>query len=1520
MKTNSIHRTITLLSMATVFAIVSVVKVWASVGSHEHPNLARGQVGAEMMDEQTWDSVNLFNGNLFLPLPLGIKYPLARDFSYQFAHSYNSNVWDLTQVSANVVVAWPNRYSNAGFGWDISFGRLIDPASSDNGDLVKWVYVSPDGASHPFYTTLHADVSETDDNVFYTRDDTYLRLKQLSGTSVVIEAPDGRVMTFDLSGAEWRLIKIADQFKANGVPTNYVSISYGTNGDWTITDNHGRTQRVYFRNDPAGYYPRVVDRIELSAFGGTTATYSFAYTVGTVSRPTVDNDPSTSTTVQVPMLYSITLPDSSKYVFGYYPLGAANDASGRMSSMQLPTLGKIEWTYRSYPFVSSGCPTSFPTMFRANTGVASRKLVDAAGVAAGTWTYASALNPLTNAGVCVDDGELVNILTTPLGDKEFHYFSVNTQGIARWLNRAEYGLPFSRYQADRPVTLPVNVASAANGATATASSVVNSNYPASAAINGDRKGANWGSGGGWNDATENNYPDWLQVNFAGSKTINEISLYTLQDGFANAVEPTLDLTFNTANNTGSGIRDFDVQYWNGTTWTTVPNGSVTGNNRVWRQFTFAPITTDKIRVVINKGAVWTSIPNNYSRIVEVEAYQPYTPSDARFISRKYLDCDATGNNCQTVRSEFVRYEQDGTIDPLSREVGNTNRREASQRVVYHDDVEGGVEKFAETDRSNFDGLGHYRQTNTNGNFGSSDVRQTFFNYDATASIYPSTGYITPSVTNPWVLNTFNQFKTTEGQFSNTIDYCFDRNTGFLNRLRRMKDPAGVKGSSDVVVVYTPDAAGQVVKRALFGGDVQAIGTGDLCTLAPGAEQYQIRYSYQYGSLSTAQFHDGADLPFGPKAIDSDIDQSTGLIRTSRDSAGLSTQFEYDSMGRTTWEKPQSGHGAWTKYDYTIASGTDLSTGAKTFTNTFPNGSTAGPLTYHASVLDAFGRVSWEQTRNPDGSYPNRYMVYNAMGWMTHRSEYSTTSPAYTQYSNFDPFGRYRTETPPDGPAHNIAYAYKGVRVVTQTPQVAVSYNKTTGQIYEEARPSDTVYDRQGRVWKENQHYKDYFGSWRMHTTVNSYNVLSQLLQATMDGERVGPLNSYDGRGFLSTALEGNETKFFLQIDALGNSNRTRRVDSVQGTSIELTNVYDRAGRLTTVRDPNNSAKLWKEFIYADVNATNDWRAGKLWKTKRYNDMSQFLNQVGVATVTETYTYGGVGGRVSLYETEMSDQLGRFEKFAQTFTYTELGDPLEVGYPNSVAGSSVTIGRDRKVLNGYTFGSLTSIAGTLNGQSEGWANSITYNPVLLPARVVHANGVTDVLAYDSSIAAHFSSVSTSGARNKYTNGPDDFNSGAFQYDGNDSVVRIGSQYFIQEQGELPPEPSRQFPYTTPCDSGYKDPLKMVYAATDDHCNARVFYYYTAGNRLYKIEDGVAGEKTWYFANLTGQPLTQYTTAHAHYQPWPSTWLYTRDYIYRDGTLFAVSEQSMGSSTTTTHYHAGNGVPGITTDKNGFRIEN
>jgi hypothetical protein len=163
------------------------------------------------------------------------------------------------------------------------------------------------------------------------------------------------------------------------------------------------------------------------------------------------------------------------------------------------------------------------------------------------------------------------------------------------------------------VSTPVvrtNVALASNGGVASASSA--GTYVAANVNNGSRTPA----GGYWRDATFNTWPDWAQVTFNGQKSITEIDVITAQDSLTSTTEPTSTMTFTT-----NGITAFDVQYCpTGTTctattgWATVPGGSVTGNNLVWRTFTFPAITTDRIRV-----NVIASLANN-SRLVELEAY------------------------------------------------------------------------------------------------------------------------------------------------------------------------------------------------------------------------------------------------------------------------------------------------------------------------------------------------------------------------------------------------------------------------------------------------------------------------------------------------------------------------------------------------------------------------------------------------------------------------------------------------------------------------------------------------------------------------------------------------------------------------------------------------------------------------------------------------------------------------------------------------------------------------------------
>jgi hypothetical protein len=156
-------------------------------------------------------------------------------------------------------------------------------------------------------------------------------------------------------------------------------------------------------------------------------------------------------------------------------------------------------------------------------------------------------------------------------------------------------------------TMQNNVAAAALGAVVAASSTFGAGYPVAAVNNGDRTGAGWASGGGWNDATAGVFPDYVQIVFNGQKTIDHVNVYTLQDNFGSPVEPSNIMTFSQY-----GITDFNVQGWNGVSWVTL--GTVSGNNLVKRTVNFAAFATDRVRVNVNSALA------GYSRIVEIEAW------------------------------------------------------------------------------------------------------------------------------------------------------------------------------------------------------------------------------------------------------------------------------------------------------------------------------------------------------------------------------------------------------------------------------------------------------------------------------------------------------------------------------------------------------------------------------------------------------------------------------------------------------------------------------------------------------------------------------------------------------------------------------------------------------------------------------------------------------------------------------------------------------------------------------------
>lgn len=150
--------------------------------------------------------------------------------------------------------------------------------------------------------------------------------------------------------------------------------------------------------------------------------------------------------------------------------------------------------------------------------------------------------------------------------------------------------------------VPVNVARAGAGATASASSqLAGAEFSPANVINGITDSALWGtSGGGWSDGTAGVFPDTLEIQFGQARVIDSVSVHTLNSATMPA--------------STHGARDWRLEFHDGTAWQQL--GAVTGSTAGVHTHRFTAVSATAIRVLVDaaNGA------NAHSRLVEVEAF------------------------------------------------------------------------------------------------------------------------------------------------------------------------------------------------------------------------------------------------------------------------------------------------------------------------------------------------------------------------------------------------------------------------------------------------------------------------------------------------------------------------------------------------------------------------------------------------------------------------------------------------------------------------------------------------------------------------------------------------------------------------------------------------------------------------------------------------------------------------------------------------------------------------------------
>ena len=290
--------------------------------------------------------------------------------------------------------------------------------------------------------------------------------------------------------------------------------------------------------------------------------------------------------------------------------GLTNGVSYTCRVKTTSTIGDSPWSAMSNAVVpvAPAVPPSAPTIGTATAGVTSASVT----FTPGAQGSGNLVNYTANCSGITGSGGSSPIVVNGLTAGVSYTCTVQTTTTAG----TSAASAASNTVVPTPTPAGVNVALDVNGGVATASSTL-AGHPVATVNNNERTGGNWSNGLSWTDSTIHVYPDWVQINFNGVKTIDHVVLYTMEDAYATAVEPTDTMTFSLY-----GITGFTVQTWDGANWVT--QATITGNNLVKRTVNFAAVATDRIRVNV------TASPDGYSYISEIEAFSagPATPPSA----------------------------------------------------------------------------------------------------------------------------------------------------------------------------------------------------------------------------------------------------------------------------------------------------------------------------------------------------------------------------------------------------------------------------------------------------------------------------------------------------------------------------------------------------------------------------------------------------------------------------------------------------------------------------------------------------------------------------------------------------------------------------------------------------------------------------------------------------------------------------------------------------------------------------
>ena len=355
------------------------------------------------------ENIDTLNGNLNLTIPIGPRYQVNQNLSYQLKLVYNSKIWeflDTTRTAARTKI-WGE--SPLGVGFNLSLGRVYEDQSylMLNGVATlqyRWYFVTPDGQKHD----VGAHMAPGAGLPAFTNDTTYYQLWKDGGTLSLIDGTrirytlkhhvtiaEGGPCVYDDGSSYcqwqeknaafggWYVTSIEDTSSGTiganplcpSLYPNCVQVTYETDLGYgqcvkTITDSVGRT--ITFTNNllqSGDKRSARTEKIEMPKFGDSSdlvpsaiIAYEFEHTYPMVYVPEPRYDYESGTVVQdtkrpVVRLDGISLPGGIHMSF-VYDLGGLYDNQSELLIRTVPmnetgdsnNLARVRYYYNSYTY------------------------------------------------------------------------------------------------------------------------------------------------------------------------------------------------------------------------------------------------------------------------------------------------------------------------------------------------------------------------------------------------------------------------------------------------------------------------------------------------------------------------------------------------------------------------------------------------------------------------------------------------------------------------------------------------------------------------------------------------------------------------------------------------------------------------------------------------------------------------------------------------------------------------------------------------------------------------------------------------------------------------------------------------------------------------------------------------------------------------------------------------------------------------------------------------------------------